>query len=197
MKMHDALLPLLILLSLVACDGRKQEGPTQDEGPRSLILKSNLLKLDQRGLSLTYVLLKTVHGNIKFKFYPKKAPNTVTRYMNLVDQGFYNGMLFHKVVPDYLIQTGDPDSGGNGGSGTKLKAEFNSAQHIRGTVAMARMEGDIDSADSQFYIALKTLPHLDGKYTVFAQVTDGFEVLDKIEKGDKLLSISLVFPSKP
>ena len=115
---------------------------------------------------------------------------TVTRIMQLVKQGFYNGLSFHRVIPNFVIQTGDPSGTGTGGSGQKIKAEFNDIQHIKGTVAMARSSNP-DSADSQFYVALSALSHLDRKFTVFGQVTDGLEVLGKITKGDKIISVTL------
>ena len=149
------------------------------------------LQTDDKNLSIKKAILKTVHGNITIKFYSKHAPNTVTRFMNLVETGFYNGLKFHRVIPNFVIQTGDPTGTGTGGSGQKLKAEFNEIQHIKGTVAMARAQSP-DSADSQFYIALSTLPHLDKKYTVFGQVINGLEILDKISKGDQILNFSLI-----
>ncbi len=153
--------------------------------------KNSELKTDDHNLSLKKAILKTIHGNITIKFYPKHAPHTVSRIMKLIQDGFYNGLKFHRVIPNFVVQTGDPTGTGTGGSGQKLKAEFNEIQHIKGTVAMARAQNP-DSADSQFYIALSTLPHLDRKYTVFGQVTDGLEVLDKISKGDQILNFSLI-----
>ena len=145
--------------------------------------------VDSAGLSKTKVIIKTAHGNIAFKFYPKDAPNTSTRIAHLIKKGFYDGITFHRVIKNFVAQAGDPTGTGTSGSGVKLKAEFNSKQHIRGTVAMARAGNDVDSADSQFYIALSTLPHLNGKYTVFGQVVEGDDILDKITKGDKILSM--------
>jgi cyclophilin family peptidyl-prolyl cis-trans isomerase len=138
----------------------------------------------------SFAMLRTMHGNITFKFYPEDAPNTVHRFIALAKSGFYTGVIFHRVIPNFVVQGGDPTGTGRGGSGKKLKAEFNSRIHIKGAVAMARSQ-DFDSADSQFYIALNTLPHLDGKYTVFGQVVEGWEALDKIKKGDKIISITI------
>ena len=156
------------------------------------VLNSRDLTLNSNGLSQERIMIKTVHGNIYFQFYPLKAPNTVTRILQLINESFYDGLTFHRVIENFVIQGGDPTGKGFGGTGIKLKAEFNSLQHTKGTVAMARAENDIDSADSQFYISLNTLPHLDGKYTIFGQVTEGVEVLHKIARGDKILSMSLV-----
>ncbi|OFZ78528.1 MAG: hypothetical protein A2583_05420 [Bdellovibrionales bacterium RIFOXYD1_FULL_53_11] len=134
--------------------------------------------------------MNTTKGFIKFKFYPKDAPNTVKRMIELINQKFYNGLAFHRVVPGFVIQGGDPLGNGTGGSGQRLKAEFNDRRHIEGTVAMARA-ADPDSADSQFYIALGTQPHLDRSYTVFGQVIDGLDAVRKIQPGDKMTAVHI------
>jgi cyclophilin family peptidyl-prolyl cis-trans isomerase len=148
------------------------------------------LKTDIGGLSTTSATIKTIHGDIVFRFYTKAAPRTSARVMQLIQAKFYDGLLFHRAIPNFIIQTGDPTGLGNGGSGKQLKAEFNELQHIKGTLAMAHGMNK-DSADSQFYICLITLPHLDRKNTVFGQVVDGLDVLPKLAKGDKIISITL------
>ena len=148
------------------------------------------LTTDADGLSKATVLIKTDKGVIKFKFYPKDAPNTVARIVTLIQSGFYNGLTFHRVVPGFVIQGGDPKGNGTGGSGVKLKAEFNDRHHVEGTVAMARA-GDPDSADSQFYICLSPQPQLDHQYTVFGQVIDGMDVVRQIRVGDKMTSVTI------
>lgn len=146
------------------------------------------LSVDANGLSKAVAVIRTRKGDIKFRFYPKDAPNTVNRIIELINEGFYNGLTFHRVVPGFVIQGGDPNGNGTGGSGKKLKAEFNQRKHIEGTVAMARA-ADPDSADSQFYVSLGTHPHLDGSYTVFGQVVEGMDVAHQIQKGDKMLQL--------
>jgi peptidylprolyl isomerase/peptidyl-prolyl cis-trans isomerase B (cyclophilin B) len=136
------------------------------------------------------MVIETQHGKIEIEFYPSDAPKTVARIQELVKSGFYNGLTFHRVIPGFVAQGGDPSGNGTGGSGTKLKAEFNSRKHVEGTVAMARAQ-DVDSADCQFYIALGTLPHLDNNYTVFGMVTKGMDAVKKIQVGDKMLSVTL------
>ncbi|MFG1484365.1 peptidylprolyl isomerase [Halobacteriovorax sp. HFRX-2_2] len=150
------------------------------------------INVDRTGLSESEGIIKTSHGNITFKFYPKKAPNTVARIIQLIQSGFYDGLSFHRVIPNFVIQTGDPTATGSGGSGKKIQAEFNNISHVTGTMAMARTLTDENSADSQFYIALTALPHLDNKYTVFGQVVDGLEILKKVKKGDKIISIEYI-----
>jgi cyclophilin family peptidyl-prolyl cis-trans isomerase len=137
-------------------------------------------------------LLSTSKGDIKLKFFPTKAPKTVNRIKELIGKGFYNGIQFHRVIPNFVIQAGDPTGTGVGGSGNKIKAEFNDELHVKGTVAMARQGHDENSADSQFYIALSTLPHLDNKYTIFGKVINGIEVLNKIKKGDQIISFKII-----
>lgn len=142
------------------------------------------------GLSHITVLIQTHLGLIKFKFYPQDAPKTVRRVAELIQQGFYDGLTFHRVVPGFVIQGGDPVGNGTGGSGQKLEAEFNTRHHVEGTVAMARAQ-DPDSADSQFYISLGTLPHLDQQYTVFGQVVEGMDIVKKIKQGDRMIRVTI------
>jgi len=136
------------------------------------------------------VVIETDKGTIKFKFYPIDAPGTVENFVKLTNEGFYNGTKFHRVEPGFVIQGGDPNSkdgdpnnDGQGGPGYTIPAEFNEQRHVDGTVAMAR-SSDPDSAGSQFYICLGDQPNLNGKYTVFGQVTEGLDVVHKIEKND-------------
>ena len=137
------------------------------------------------------VRIKTVHGDIIFKFLPQYAPNTVARIKQLIQEDFYNGLTFHRVIPGFVAQGGDPKGNGSGGSGTKLKAEFsNEIKHKKGSVAMAR-SSDPDSADSQFYISYGPQPHLDGKYTIFGEVTQGMDVAEKLKAGDKMILVTL------
>jgi len=116
-------------------------------------------------------VLQTNYGTMIFKFYTEDAPNTCAQIQQLVEEGFYNGKEFYRVVKGHVIQTG--------GGGEKIKAEFNDNKHIKGTVGLAR-DNDPDSGDSSFYICLAPRPHLDGKYTVFGQLIQGMEVLEKI-----------------
>jgi cyclophilin family peptidyl-prolyl cis-trans isomerase len=149
------------------------------------------LTIDGNGLSKATVILKTNEGIIKFKFYTQDAPKTAARMVELINQGFYNGLSFHRVVPGFVIQGGDPQGNGTGGSGQKLPAEFNNRHHIEGAVAMARTEGDPNSADSQFYISLGVHPHLDHNYTVFGQVIEGMDIAKQIKVGDKIIQAIL------
>jgi cyclophilin family peptidyl-prolyl cis-trans isomerase len=126
-------------------------------------------------------------GDIKVEFYPEHAPKTVDNFRELAKKGFYDGLIFHRIVPNFVIQGGDPNTRnvnnrtgwGTGGPGWNLKAEFNKNKHSRGALSMARSQ-DPDSAGSQFFIVLKDSNFLDGQYTVFGRVILGMDVVDRI-----------------
>lgn len=139
------------------------------------------------------IVIETVHGEITIQTYPEDAPKTVARITELAAAGFYDDVTFHRVVPGFVVQGGDPTGTGRGGSGQNLPAEFNARKHVEGTVAMARAT-DPNSADSQFYITLSPQPHLDGKYTVFGQVIDGMDAVRKIRQGDAMVHVTVVRP---
>jgi len=135
---------------------------------------------------MTDVIIKTSFGNIKFNLMSDIAPETVRNFSQLAKSGFYNGTLFHRIIPGFMIQGGDPNTKnpdkstwGQGGPGYNLKAEFNTRSHLRGIVSMARAT-DPDSAGSQFFIVTDDSTFLDRQYTVFGEVVDGMEVADKI-----------------
>ncbi len=134
-------------------------------------------------------------GIVKFEMYPDSAPKTVARITELIQKKFYDGLTFHRVVPGFVVQGGDPKGNGTGGSGLNLPAEFNQRKHIPGTVAMARAQNP-NSADSQFYICLGTPTHLDGQYTVFGQVTEGMDIVQKIKVGDVMKKVTLETPKE-
>lgn len=121
-------------------------------------------------------------GRVTIEMRPDLAPNHVERIKELVREGFYDGVKFHRVIEGFMAQTGDPTGTGSGGSGKKLKAEFNDEPHLRGTVSMARAQSP-DSADSQFFIVFQPASHLDGQYTVWGRVVDGMEHVDGLKRG--------------
>jgi len=130
------------------------------------------------------LLLQTKYGDVVIEMFPDIAPNHVARIKELVRQGFYNGLKFHRVIDGFMAQTGCPRGDGTGGSGKKLKAEFNRKPHKRGIVSMARAMNP-DSADSQFFICYADCPWLDGQYTVWGEVVSGMEFVDQLKKGDE------------
>ena len=128
-------------------------------------------------------MLKLKDGDVVIEMFPEDAPNHVARIKELVRAGFYNGLKFHRVIDGFMAQTGCPYGTGTGGSGKKLKAEFNKRPHKRGTVSMARAMMP-DSADSQFFICFGDCDWLNGQYTVWGEVTSGMTYVDNIKKGD-------------
>ncbi len=139
--------------------------------------------------------LELQDGRVVIQLRPDLAPNHVSRIKELTRQGFYDGLKFHRVIPGFMAQTGDPKGNGTGGSGKKLKAEFSDAKHVRGTVSMARAN-DPDSGDSQFFICFASAPHLNGQYTVWGQVVSGMELVDKVKAGSPLDNGTVDNPSK-
>ena len=121
-------------------------------------------------------------GRVVIELRPDLAPNHVARIKELVRQGYYDGLKFHRVIPGFMAQTGCPHGTGTGGSGQKLKAEFSREAHVRGTCSMARAASP-DSADSQFFICFDAAPHLNGKYTVWGKVVEGMDFVDSIKQG--------------
>ena len=127
--------------------------------------------------------LHTNHGAIEVEFFDEDAPKTVENFRKLAGDGFYDGLTFHRVIKDFMIQGGCPQGTGTGGSGKKLKAEFNKEPHMRGTTSMARAASP-DSGDSQFFICFDDAPFLNKQYTVWGKVVSGMENVDKIKRGE-------------
>ena len=134
-------------------------------------------------------------GRVVIELLPEKAPKHVARIKELVRQGFYDGIVFHRVIDGFMAQTGDPLGNGTGGSGQKLMAEFNDEPHVRGTVSMARAQNP-NSADSQFFICFADARFLDRQYTVWGKVVSGMEFVDKIKKGDRFANGAVRDPDK-
>jgi peptidyl-prolyl cis-trans isomerase B (cyclophilin B) len=137
-------------------------------------------------MSETTAVIETKLGNIALKFFPEAAPGHVSNFIELAKKGFYDGTIFHRVIPGFMIQGGDPNTKnpdrskhGMGGPGYTIKAEFNEKPHKRGILSMARAQ-DPNSAGSQFFICVANAPFLDGKYSAFGEVTSGMDVADKI-----------------
>jgi peptidyl-prolyl cis-trans isomerase B (cyclophilin B) len=138
------------------------------------------------GLKQTKAVIETKYGEMEIRFFPDAAPGHVNNFVKLAGEGFYDGTIFHRVIPGFMIQGGDPNtkgpdkrSYGTGGPGHTVKAEFNAISHKRGIVSMARSQ-DPDSAGSQFFIVVKDSTFLDRQYTVFGEVVRGMDVADKI-----------------
>ena len=134
-------------------------------------------------------------GRVVIEMLPQAAPMHVARIKELVRQGFYDGIVFHRVIDGFMAQTGDPTGTGMGGSGKKLPAEFNGVPHIRGTVSMARAN-DPNSADSQFFICFADATFLDRQYTAWGKVVSGMEYVDMIKKGNSRMNGIVDAPDK-
>ena len=154
------------------------------------IIKRFLLIIIMIGFTMTanandenILLLELKDGTVTIEMKPEVAPMHVARIKELVREGFYDGLTFHRVIAGFMAQTGDPLGNGTGGSGQNIDAEFNNERHLRGTLSMARAR-DPNSADSQFFICFDDAPHLNGQYTVWGQVLDGMEYVDSIKKGE-------------
>jgi peptidylprolyl isomerase len=147
------------------------------------------------------LILDTSKGKATIRLRPDLAPNHVARIKELARQGFYDGIVFHRVIDGFMAQTGDPTGTGMGGSGKKLKAEFSREPHKRGTASMARAQ-DPNSGDSQFFICFADARFLDGQYTVWGEVIEGMENIDKIKRGepvkdpDKIVSMKVAADAK-
>lgn len=136
------------------------------------------------------VTITMENGDVmKAELYPEIAPNTVHNFISLIQKGFYNGTIFHRVIPGFMLQGGDPDGSGMGGPGYAIRGEFrsngfqNDLKHTEGVLSMARTMAP-DSAGSQFFIMHKDAPHLDGEYAAFGRITEGMDVVDKIANGE-------------
>jgi peptidyl-prolyl cis-trans isomerase B (cyclophilin B) len=162
---------LIIFFAGVAYAGTKDQKFTKEEIKK---------------MAETKAVIETKFGNIELRFFPEVAPSQVNNFVELTKKGFYDGTTFHRVIPGFMIQGGDPNSKnpdksthGMGGPGYTVKAEFNDKPHKRGTLSMARAANP-DSAGSQFFICVADSPFLDRQYTVFGEVVSGMEVIDKI-----------------
>lgn len=142
------------------------------------------------------IILETTKGKVVIALRPDLAPNHVSRIKELAREGFYDGVVFHRVIDGFMAQTGDPTGTGMGGSGQKLDAEFNREPHVRGTCSMARAQNP-NSADSQFFICFDDARFLDGQYTVWGAVVEGMDNVDQIKRGepvpdpDKIVSMKV------
>lgn len=181
----------------VSNNGSSQTLPYGDEQSQSdNSAKTNISQpvvLPQEELEGKTATIKTDKGDIVIKFYTDVAPVTVSNFVQLSKQGFYDGLTFHRREEGFVIQGGDPLGNGTGGPGYTVPAELSAKEHKRGAIAMARLSDSVnprkDSSGSQFYICLDAANFLDGEYTVFGEVVSGMEVADQIKVGDKMNSV--------
>ncbi|MBE0522762.1 MAG: peptidylprolyl isomerase [Methanosarcinales archaeon] len=135
-------------------------------------------------------IIETDKGNITVELFDKDAPNTVANFVKLINKGFYNGLTFHRVLPNFVIQGGCPKGNGTGGPGYTIKCEINPRKHQTGTLSMAH--AGKNTGGSQFFITHSPQPHLDGIHTVFGQVIEGMDVVNKIKPNDVMNKVSVV-----
>jgi peptidyl-prolyl cis-trans isomerase B (cyclophilin B) len=178
MRITRILFIALIAISMAVSASAQFQAPA----PKTITVTKEEIKK----MAGTKAIIETKFGNITLKFFPDVAPGHVKNFIDLAKKGFYDGTTFHRVIPGFMIQGGDPNSKdpnkskhGQGGPGYTIKAEFNDKPHKRGTLSMARA-GHPDSAGSQFFICVKDSPFLDKQYTVFGEVESGMEAVDKI-----------------
>ena len=174
-KVFSLVLSSLLLLLLISCG--KSNSATSNNGKISV-------KGDNMNNPKIEISVKD-HGVMQFELDPSEAPITVDNFISLVNEKFYDGLTFHRIIKDFMIQGGDPLGNGTGGSSNRIKGEFksngvdNNINHVRGVISMARSM-DPDSASSQFFIMHKDSPHLDGEYAAFGHIISGIEVVDRI-----------------
>lgn len=169
-----------LILSLYGCGKSENNNSEKDE----VTLETEYTVTDQ---TTNYVLIEMKDGGkMLLELYPDKAPITVANFQKLVGEHFYDGLIFHRVIENFMIQGGDPEGTGYGGSDQTITGEFssnnipNSLKHLRGTISMGRRGNDYNSASSQFFICQVDYPYLDGDYAAFGMLIDGFDTLDKI-----------------
>lgn len=135
-------------------------------------------------------VIETDKGNIVLELFEDEAPNTVANFVKLINKGYYNGLKFHRVIPNFVIQGGCPIGNGTGGPGYTIKCEINPKKHLTGTLSMAH--AGKDTGGSQFFITHSPQPHLDGVHTVFGQVIEGMDVVNAIRQGDVMKQVKIV-----
>jgi len=183
----------LVVLLAIGCGGKKEAKKAAPEEQKQSAVQQQeeqkgqpMTPTSQTELADEVAVIDTRFGKIVLEFFPDVAPNHVASFKKLARSGFYDGCTFHRVIPGFMIQGGDPNSkdgdrsnDGMGGPGYTINAEFNNRKHLRGTLSMARTS-DPNSAGSQFFICVADQPRLDGQYTVFGQVIKGMDAVDKI-----------------
>lgn len=185
--MNRVLAVLLAVVLVCGCASEKAgDAFSQDKRLQPTTAPTSTMKAN------SFAVLETSKGKIKFALFEDKAPISTKNFIGLAERGFYTNMVFHRVVPGFVIQTGDPTGTGTGGSNKTIPLEIHPGlKHNLGAVGMAR-SSDPNSASSQFYITLADVHDLDGNYAVFGQVVEGMDVVKKIKQVDKLLNVTIV-----
>ncbi len=197
-KMEKALITLLVLGLAWGCSGEKPKAEPKSEAPQTEQPKPTKLELAQsvkdKPITLTgkeSARIETNKGTFEIEFYPNDAPASVKNFIRLAEVGFYDGLTFHRYVPDFVIQGGDPAGNGSGDCGWTIPLEVGKPKHTTGALGMAR-SSDPNSGSCQFYVVLKTAPHLDGQYTVFGNVRKGMDVVNQLRQGDTMTKVTII-----
>jgi|SRR5680860_108258 len=184
-KLGLLFLSFVIILATIGCGTQTPKDTTQATDKDKAPTQSNTgIPTSKNNPVVTITMAND--EQIKVELYPDVAPNTVKSFISLVKKGFYNGLIFHRVIPEFMIQGGDPNGNGTGGPGYSIKGEFtnngfvNNLKHERGVISMGRTSQNMDSAGSQFFIMVKTYPSLDNDYAAFGKVISGMETVDEI-----------------
>jgi len=184
----------VVLVAGAMMAGCKEAKPTasRKEEPRKEEPRKEEPRKEEKAMAepLPQVTLQTSKGNIVLELTEDETPNTVANFISLAEKGFYDGVAFHRVIPDFMVQGGCPLGTGTGGPGYVIADEFSPRlRHTRGVISMAN--AGPNTGGSQFFITHVPCPHLDGKHAVFGKVTSGMEVVDKIQKGDKIIKVAV------
>ncbi len=199
MKKMFAYVMIATMVMCVACKSQKTSAGTKAQEKENVMTQEtrNWTEPTEANVDVTKkytAIIKTSKGEIECELFVKDAPLSVTNFKQLADGGFYNGLTFHRVEDGFVIQGGDPTGTGSGGPGYTIPAEIGRS-HLKGAIAWARTGDAVNpkrrSSGSQFYITLAPTPFLDGAYTVFGQTTKGMDVVEKIERGDKIEAIEV------
>ena len=183
-KLGFLFLTLVVILASIGCGPQAPNSTSPQPATDNTQTKNNLTSTVKNNPIVTITMASG--EQIKVELYPNIAPNTVKSFVALAKKGFYNGLIFHRVIPGFMIQGGDPNGNGTGGPGYSIKGEFtnngfvNNLKHERGVISMGRTLYDLNSAGSQFFIMVSNVPNLDKDYAAFGKVISGMETVDKI-----------------
>jgi peptidyl-prolyl cis-trans isomerase B (cyclophilin B) len=194
MKKNNLLMLSILVLSSALCCHFVNADQNLNKGESMQFNEPQKAMAFEKG-KIYEAIIHTSRGKIICELYPDKAPLSVTNFIQLAKGGFYNELLFHRVVSNFVIQGGDPKGNGTGGPGYTIPAEIG-LSHLKGALAWARLPDQVNpqkrSSGSQFYIALEKIPYLDGEYTVFGQTIEGMDTAEKIKQGDRIEKIEIV-----
>ena len=186
MKLNSVLILVFMIVMLFGTKKAIAQDAKTPDAPKG----TSEVVIDDK--ALPQVKMTTKYGDMVIELFEDETPNTVANFVNLIEKGYYDGLTFHRVVADFVIQGGDPTGTGAGGPGYRIRCECekNTHKHTRGVLSMAH--AGKDTGGSQFFITHRATPHLDGKHTVFGQVISGVEIVDKVQASDKMEKVVML-----